>query len=147
VEAVTRLGGEEIIDEIGGGGEADAVAAQARELADGVGKMSFAHSRRADEDAIGLVADEVERGGTHHEIAVDGLWVVEVERIEGGEWKDSGALQSRLSAFFELDAKLLAHEVIEERGRRVVTGDGLAGGGVEERGGVMETEGAQHLGQ
>ena len=145
MKAVRGLSGDEIVDEIGGRGEADTLTAQAGELTDGISEVSLADPRGADEDAVGLVADEVERGGAHDLLAVDALRAVEVEGLDRGQREDGGALESRLGAAFELDAKLLAHEVIKERGGRVVTGDGFAGGGIEQRGGVLKAENAQHL--
>src|SRR5437016_1426442 len=83
---------------------------------------SLADARGSDEDAVGLVADEVEYGGLHDEVAVDALWVVEVEGVEGGEGEDGGAFEGALGAPLELDAELLAHEVVQERGGRIVSG-------------------------
>ena len=42
VQTVAGLGRDEVVDEVGGGNEADAVTAQASELADGVGEMGLA---------------------------------------------------------------------------------------------------------
>ena len=42
VKGVARLRGDEIVDEIGGEDEADAVAAEASELADGIGEVGLA---------------------------------------------------------------------------------------------------------
>ena len=75
VEAILGLSGDEIVDEICGGGEADAVAAEASELSDGVSEVGLADAAGADEDTIGFVRDEVEGEGALDEIAVNGLWV------------------------------------------------------------------------
>jgi hypothetical protein len=45
MQSVASLGGDEIVDEVGGCDEADAVAAQAGELADGVRKVGFADAK------------------------------------------------------------------------------------------------------
>jgi hypothetical protein len=46
-----------------------------------------------------------------------------------------------------MDAELLAHEGIQERGGGVVSGDGLLGGGIELGRGVIEAKSAEHLGE
>jgi hypothetical protein len=45
--------------------------------------------------------------------------------MEGGEREDGGALQSGASATFERYVQLLTHEMIEERGGRVIARDGF----------------------
>jgi hypothetical protein len=90
VEGVAGLAGDEVVDEIGGEYEADAVAAQARELTDGIGEMGFADSARTEKDAVGLVTNEVERGGTGDDVSVDGFGVIEVIGIDSGEREDGG---------------------------------------------------------
>ena len=71
VEGVASGAGDEVVDEICGGGESDTVAAEAGELADGVGEVGLADAGGPDEDAVGLVAEEVERGGAQDQLAVD----------------------------------------------------------------------------
>jgi hypothetical protein len=104
------------------------VAAQACELADGIGEMGFANAAGTEKDAVGFVANEVECGDSGDDIPVDGLGVVEVVGIEGGEREDGGALQGGPSVTFELHAQLLAHQMVEERGGRVVARDGFLRG-------------------
>ncbi len=60
MEDVSCLAGNEVVDEVGGNDEAHAVAAQTGELADGVGQVGLADAAGTDEDAVGLVANEVE---------------------------------------------------------------------------------------
>jgi len=73
VKCVLGLGGHEVVDDVGGRGETDTIAAQAGELADGIGKMRFADARRTDKDDVGALLDEVEGGGAVDDVAVDEL--------------------------------------------------------------------------
>ena len=57
------------------------------------------------------------------------------------------APKRELCTVLGLDAQFLAHEVIEQRGRRVVASDRLLRRDVEDRRGVMEVKGAERLGE
>ena len=94
-----------------------------------------------------LLADEGERGRTHHDVAVDRLGVVEIVDVERGERKDCRALEGCASALLQVGAELLAHQGIKKRQRRVIARDCLLGGLVEGRGGVVEAERVQDVGQ
>ncbi len=143
-EGVSLGGGDKLVDEIGGEGEADGVAADASELAEGVGEVGLADAARADEDAVGLLLDEVECGGLDDEVAIDLVGVVEVVGVERRQGKDPRALDRGTGGVLELNAKL-THQMVERGGWRVVTSDRLLGGGIELGGGVLEIELAEHV--
>jgi len=82
VQGVPRLAGDEVVDQVRGDREADAVAAQTSQLADGVGEVRLADAAGADEDDVALVPNEVEGGSLGDDVSVDLLRVVEVVRIE-----------------------------------------------------------------
>ncbi len=102
-ERVFGLAGDEVVDEICGYDEADAVAAEAGELAEGVGEMGLADAARADEDAVGLLGEEVEGSKGDAEILVDVLGEVEVVGVERGQGKDGRASEGRASTGFDTD--------------------------------------------
>lgn len=52
-EGIAHLCADQIVDEIGGEGEADAVALDAREVSERVGEVGLADSARAHEDDVG----------------------------------------------------------------------------------------------
>ena len=72
-------------------------------------------------------------------------FVVEVVRVEGGEREDGGALQGGARPLLDLDTQLLPHELVEQRGGRLVASDGLLRGRTEEIAGVVEPERAEDL--
>lgn len=124
-QGVAGLGGDEVVDEVDGKGEAHAMATQARELADRVGDVGLADAAWADEDAVGLVGDEVERGSATHEVAVDLFGVVEVVGVERGQREDSRAFERTPGPVLLVDTQLLAHQGVEQRRRPVLACDGL----------------------
>jgi len=73
VKAVAGLRRDEIVDEVRSGGEADAAATEAGELADGVGEVGLADAGGAEEDDVGFLVEEFERGGLGDDVTVDGL--------------------------------------------------------------------------
>jgi len=101
-EGVAGLGGDELVDEVCGEGEADALSAQASELSDGVCEMGLADAGGTDEDDVGFVGDEVERGSAVDEVLVDALGVVEVVGVQGREREDVGASQGCFCALLGL---------------------------------------------
>ena len=146
-EGVACLGGDELVDEIGGEGETHAVAAQAGELAESVGEVGFPDAGGSEKDDVGALAYEVERGRARDQIAIDAVGVIEVIGVEGGERKQAGALEGGAGARFELHAELIAHEPIEQGGGRIVSRDGLLEGGIELDSSVIEPEGLEHVGE
>jgi hypothetical protein len=54
VQGVAGGGGDQVVDEVGGENEADALAAETGEMSDGVGEVSFSDAARAEEDDVGL---------------------------------------------------------------------------------------------
>ncbi|HZL21309.1 MAG TPA: hypothetical protein VFG23_26480 [Polyangia bacterium] len=85
---------------------------------------------------------EFQGGGALDGVPVDRFGVAEIVGVHGGNGEDGRAFESDLGAPFGLDAKLLAHQVVEERGGRIIAGDGLAGGGVQDGSGVVEAQSA-----
>lgn len=144
-QRVAGLGGDELVDEIGGERETDAVAAEACELAECVGEVGFPDAGGTEKNDVGPLAEEVERCGTHDEIAIDAVRVVEVVTVEGDEREDLASFEAGASTGFELDAKLVAHEMIEECGGSFVAGDGLFEDSIELAGGVIEAERAEDV--
>src|SRR5262245_6992605 len=61
-DRVSRLGGDEVVDEIGGEREAHAVTAQAGELAQGVAEVRLADAAWAEKDDVAALPDELEGG-------------------------------------------------------------------------------------
>jgi len=114
LQGIPLLAGDEVVDEVCGGDEANAISPQAGELSDGVGEVCFADPGGADKDAVCLVFDKLQSGCAHDDFPVDGFGVVEIEGVEASEWKDGGAFNGALSSYFNLTAELLSHEVIEE---------------------------------
>jgi hypothetical protein len=145
VQVVAGLCGDQVVDEVGGQHEADSVAAQASELADGVGQMCLADPAGSHQDAVALFFDEGQRGGPQHELAVDRLGVVEVVDVEGGEREDAGAFQRGTGTGLQCGAQLLAHDLIQQRGGRGVASDGLLGRRLQHRSRMLQPEGPQHL--
>ena len=145
IERVSRLGGDQIVDQIGGERETDAVAAQAGELAESVGEVCLSDTARADEDHIAALTDEIERGGARDEIAIDALWVVEVIGVERRERKELRTLERASGAVLELDAKLVPKQVVDQGRRRIVACDGLLQRGIELASGMLEPERAHHV--
>src|SRR5688572_19791840 len=73
VQAVARLRGDEVVDEIGGGGEADTMTTEASEQADGVRQVGLADARGAEEDTVGFVRQELQGCRLHHRVPVYAL--------------------------------------------------------------------------
>jgi hypothetical protein len=109
--------------------------------------VGLADAAGPDEDDVGLFGDKVERGGLVDQDSVDLFWVVEVVCVEGGERKDGGALECGGHASLGLETQLLAHEVVEQRGGRIVSGDGFLSCGIEQRGRVVQPDGAHGVGE
>ena len=98
MQRVPRLCGDEVVDEVGGGDESNAESAQARKHTNRIRKVRLADARAADEDAIGLVANEIERRGALDDVSVDLRRIVEVECVETRDRKDPRTTQRNLRA-------------------------------------------------
>ncbi len=92
MKSIAGLRGDEVVDEVGGRDETDAVTAETGELANGVGEVGLADARRADENAVGLIGDELQSGGALDDIAVNRFGIIEVIGVEGRQRKNRRAL-------------------------------------------------------
>ena len=128
-EGVFGLAGDEVVDEVGGEDESSAVSAEAGELAEGIGQVSLADAAGSDEDAVGFLGEEVERGGAGDEVFVDVLREVKVVRVERGQGKDGRAPEGRpASAGFDTDTELRSRRSESSReDRGILTARWLSG--------------------
>src|SRR5580658_6622075 len=89
-EASGVVRGAQGVDDVNGGGEADAEAGLAGGVAEGDGEMGFSQADTADQDGVALVADEAEAEEVLHGLAVDLRRPGEVELLEGLEHGEAG---------------------------------------------------------
>src|SRR5271163_3817303 len=116
-QGVACLGADEVVDEVCGEYESHAIALDAREVSQGVGEVGFADPAGPDEHDVAALAYEVEGGSALDDVAVDGGGSGEVIGVEGGHWEDARAFDRRAGAVFQMDAELIAHQVIDHARR------------------------------
>ena len=93
MEAVLGLCGDEVVDEVGGDDEADAIPAEAGDLPEGRWRGGSCRHRGRRRRSWSSAATKSRRGGLRDEVTIDELRVVEVVGVEGGEREDGGALE------------------------------------------------------
>ena len=96
-EASGVVGSGEGIDDVDGGGEADAEARGGGGVAQGDGQVAFAQTDAANDDGVGLVLDELEAEEVLNLEAVDLGGPGEVELLEGLEDGEAGLLDTALA--------------------------------------------------
>ena len=106
------------VDDVDGGGEVHAIAAQAGGMTEGDQQMSFAEPNVTQQDSVGFLADELQTEQILQLRTVDFLRPAPVELIEGFEHGEAGEADTTLRAAVFAAIDLALHEPLQVLERR-----------------------------